>query len=95
MTIGVQAEASSEATVRIKLPWHFIVGALGALALFLFVLWSSVHRLTEKVGELEATVRAGNVIMTVLQQDVNLLKWRIETTEKKLAEQTAASIMRR
>jgi len=80
-----------EATVRIKLPWPFVLTSLGALAVTLIVMWSSVNRLTEKVGDLEVAVRAGNTLMTSLQQDVGLLKWRIDMTDKKLAEQAASA----
>jgi predicted DNA-binding ArsR family transcriptional regulator len=77
-------EAASEATVKLKLPWHVVLGALSSLAIVLIVLWASVGRLTEQVGELKSAVQAGNLIMVALQNDVNLLKYRVDATDKKL-----------
>jgi predicted DNA-binding ArsR family transcriptional regulator len=70
--------------IRIQLPWPFIFACLGALTAILIVMWASVNRLTEKVGELETTMRTGNGIIAALQNDVNLLKYRQEVTERRI-----------
>ena len=73
---------SNAPAIRIQLPWTFILSSFGALAVLLIVMWAGLNRLSEKVGDLEATVRAGNTLMATLQSDVNQLKFRQDISEK-------------
>ena len=81
--VGTDSEGR-EVAIRLRLQWQYVLSVIGAGVMTLIVMWASLGKLTEQVSELKVAVQAGNTIMATLQNDVNLLKYRQEVTEKRL-----------
>ncbi len=64
---------------RIPLVW--LMGTGGAFAVLLFGIYFNVQRLSEDVGELKATSKAGNIQAATVAGEVAIIKWRLDNLE--------------
>ncbi len=64
---------------RIPLVWLLTTG--GTLAVLLFGIYFNVQRLSEDVGELKATTKAGNIQAATVAGEVAIIKWRLDNLE--------------
>lgn len=64
---------------RIPLVWLLSTGF--AFAALLFGIYFNVQRLSEDVGELKATTKAGNLQAATVSGEVAIIKWRLDNLE--------------
>ncbi len=64
---------------RIPLVW--LLTTAGTLAALLFGIYFNVQRLSEDVGELKATTKAGNIQAATVAGEVAIIKWRLDNLE--------------
>lgn len=70
-----------------KLPLTWLLGTACAIIMSFGLLYGNVDRLVKDVGELQLTVKQGNVQTAALQGTISVLQYRIETLERNLRPQ--------
>ena len=76
-----EAEPKPRRIIDIQIPLPYLLSCLGLLGLLLVSMYYSVAQLVRDVGELQITVKAGNMQTTKVDNEVAILKWRLDAME--------------
>ena len=70
--------------IDLKIPLPYLLTAVCGIGWALISMWFALGQLVKSVDELQATVKAGNASMSLLANEISLIKFRINTNEDKL-----------
>lgn len=66
-----------------KLPLPWLLSSAGVITFTLIAMFFKLERLGEDVTEMKASVRAGSAVSSTVQNEVAILRFRVESLEKK------------